>query len=95
MTRPFLLAAVALLIPAAAHAGNGPDYSSDQGAISGRSPHRMHRPLQPVSNCAKPTVHLPAGKLPVFGAGTAQRADCAPRIVGAPEAASPATRTGS
>ena len=55
MIRPFLLAAMAFLFPVTAQASDGSHYSSDQGAISGRSPHRTHRPLVQVSNCAKAT----------------------------------------
>jgi len=95
MTRPFLLAAVALLFPVAVQAGDGPHFSSDQGAISGRSPHRTHRPLVQVSNCAKATPNLPAGKLPVFGHDRAPRTDCAPRTTGEVEAASSTARSGS
>ena len=95
MIRPFLLAAMAFLFPVTAQASDGSHYSSDQGAISGRSPHRTHRPLVQVSNCAKATPNLPAGKLPVFGHDPAPRTDCAPRIMGGAEAASSAARSGS
>jgi hypothetical protein len=95
MMRPFLLAAMAFLFPVAAQASDGSHYSSDQGAISGRSPHRTHRPLVQVSNCAKATPNLPAGKLPVFGRDPAPRTDCAPRTMGAAGAASAAARSGS
>ena len=78
MIRLALAVAIAAApVPTLAQADLGASYQEVAGGVSGRSPHRAYRQSSAATNsCRTVALHVPAGKLPLYGTHGKVDASC-------------------
>jgi len=75
VTLKTLLTAAAIVLPAFAAVAQTPAPVGN-GALSGRSPIQAYKTGDATNACGRPSISLPAGKLPTYGLNGMPSAPC-------------------